>query len=146
MPVDQTRKQEEKMEVSDMQSIEALFSEFAWCADRGLGQQMAELFVEDGVLAIGGQEFQGRERIGEICQQRAQAPRQTRHSWSTLRVARHEGNLAATSAVQTTFERADAQAAPMVRVSDLLDQLVKSADGVWRFQRREISRMISVGE
>lgn len=134
------------MEILDLQSIEALFSEFAWCADRGLGMQMAELFVEDGVLAIGGQEFQGRERIGQICQQRAQAPRQTRHSWSTLRVARYEDGAANTSAIQITFERADALAVPLVRVSDLLDQLVKSVDGVWRFQRREISRQISVGE
>ena len=134
------------MELFDLKSIEALFSEFAWCADRGLGAQMAELFTESGVLAIGGKEFQGHLQIGQVCAQRAQPPRQTRHSWSSLRVVKTDGKVASITAIQTTFERADTESMPVVRVSDLLDQLEKSGDGTWHFMRREIIRQLTVGD
>lgn len=133
------------MNLTDLKSIEALFSEFAWCADRGLGTAMAQLFAEDGVLAVGGKEAKGRQLIGEVCQQRAQPPRRTRHSWSSLRIVEFEQNIATTTSIQTTFELADEQSPGLVRVSDLNDWLVKTAEGEWRFQRREIIRQISVG-
>ncbi|WP_263264105.1 nuclear transport factor 2 family protein [Pseudomonas sp. RIT-PI-S] len=133
------------MELADLKAIEALFSEFAWCADRGLGEKMAALFAEDGVLAIGELEFQGHGRIGLVCQQRAQPPRYTRHTWSGLRVAEDAGDWVRTTAIQTTFERSDTNSSPLVRVSDLFDQLIKTEAGIWRFVRREISRQLSVG-
>lgn len=134
------------MELADIKSIEALFSEFSWCADRGLEEQMAALFTDDGVLAVGGQEFKGRSRIKQVSSQRAQPPRHTRHTWSGLRIEHQTGTSVHTTAIQITFERSDAESLPMVRVSDLFDQVVRTDDGVWRFLRREIIRQLSVGD
>ena len=51
------------MTASDLASIERLLSDFAWCADRGDGAGLAQLFVVDGVLHLGGREFVGRTAI-----------------------------------------------------------------------------------
>lgn len=126
---------------SDLSPIERLLSDFSFYADRGDGAALAALFVPDGVLYVGGQKLEGREKIADDCNRRAQQlNRKTRHIWSNLRVEREDPSAVSTTAVQLTFEQRDTDTPTQLRVSDLFDELQKGADGVWRFTCRTINR------
>ncbi|MDS0858655.1 nuclear transport factor 2 family protein [Burkholderia pseudomultivorans] len=133
------------MIASDLACIERLLSDFAWYADRGNGTELAQLFVADGVLHVGGREFTGRVAIAEDCETRARDPlRKTRHVWSNLRVERSDTASASLTAVQLTFEQRGDDAPAELRISDLHDDVCKDADGAWRFRRRVIQRQMTL--
>ena len=133
------------MTASDLKSIERLLSDFAWFADRGDGAGLAQLFVADGVLEVGGREFSGRTAIADDCDERAKIPgRKTRHVWSNLRVERGDEASATLSAVQMTFEQRGDDKPAELRISDLSDHVCKDTDGAWRFKRRVIGRQMTL--
>ncbi|MGF6243673.1 MULTISPECIES: nuclear transport factor 2 family protein [Paraburkholderia] len=133
------------MTAFDLASIERLLSDFAWCADRGDGAGLAQLFVADGVLHLGEREFVGRAAIARDCEVRASTPgRKTRHVWSNLRVVRREEASASLTAVQLTFEQRGDDVPAELRISDLRDDVCKDADGAWRFSRRVIQRQMTL--
>lgn len=129
----------------ELAPIERVLSDFAWYADRGDGTSLAELFVPDGVLCVGGQELKGRLQIADDCRRRASQPdRKTRHIWSNLRIERAQANSATGTAVQLTFEQHGPDTPTQLRVNDLFDEFEKDAQGVWRLARRVISREMSL--
>lgn len=133
------------MIASDLASIERLLSDFAWYVDRGDGPGLAQLFVTEGVLHVGGHEFKGRLSIADDCATRARIPsRKTRHLWSNLRVEHHDEVSASLSAVQLTFEQRGEEVPAELRISDLHDDVCKDSDGIWRFRRRSIQRQMSL--
>jgi SnoaL-like domain len=127
-------------------SIEQLLSDFAWYADRGEGMALAELFVPDGILVVGGQELHGRERIADDCHRRGiGSKRKTRHVWSNLRIARANAHILETTAIQLTIEQSEPTLPEaQVRVNDLFDTLRRDGHGTWRFERRIISREMAL--
>jgi uncharacterized protein (TIGR02246 family) len=131
---------------SERAAIEQLLSEFAWYADRGEGVSLAELFLPDGILVVGGQELHGRERIADDCHRRGiGSARKTRHVWSNLRIARPSAHVLETTAIQLTIEQTDPSLPEaQVRVNDLFDTLRQDAQGDWRFARRIISREMAL--
>ncbi|MDB5875455.1 MAG: ring hydroxylating beta subunit [Ramlibacter sp.] len=133
------------MTASELRELERLLSDFAWFADRGDGRSLAELFLEDAVLHVGGQQHHGRESIAADCYRRASEPgRKVRHVWSNLRVQDETDGRINTAAIQLTFEQTEAHAKTQLRVNDLLDQFAKGPEGTWRFARRVISRAMAV--
>lgn len=129
----------------DVLEIERLFSDFAWHADRGEGSRLSELFVEDGVLCLGGNEYKGRSEIAEDVDRRARTQgRKTRHVWSNLRIVSIDPDAVVTTAIQLTFEQNTLESAAQVRINDLLDTLQRSSDGRLRFARRTIQREIAL--
>jgi uncharacterized protein (TIGR02246 family) len=127
---------------SERAAIEQLLSDFAWHADRGEGESLAELFLPGGVLVVGGQELHGRPAIADDCHRRGiGSERKTRHVWSNLRTARTDADTFTTTAIQLTIEQTDPnQSRAQVRVNDLFDTLRKDSQGNWRFARRIIKR------
>src|SRR6266852_3062949 len=82
-------------------AIEQLLSDFAWHADRGEGVSLADLFMPDGTLVVGGQELHGRHLIAADCHRRGiGTTRKTRHVWSNLRFTRREADTLETTAIQ----------------------------------------------
>jgi uncharacterized protein (TIGR02246 family) len=132
------------MNEPDLARIERLLSDFAWHADRGDGASLAELFLPDAVLIVGGRRLEGRAEIAADCRRRALTPgRKTRHVWSNLRLdLETDGTLSAT-ALQLTFEQTDS-AATKVRVNDLTDRYRRDAGGTWRFVIRIIERQMAL--
>lgn len=123
----------------ELQSIERLFSDFAWFADRSDAEGLANLFLPDGVLSVRGQESSGSDNIAADCRKRfAAADRKTRHMWSNLRVEMPSADTARTTAVQLTFETSDDDTPARLRVNDVVDELRKAASGEWRFVSRHI--------
>lgn len=127
-------------------AIEQLLSDFAWHADRGDGTSLAELFLPEGILVVGGQELYGRERIADDCHRRGiGSARKTRHVWSNLRFARRNAHVLETTAIQLTIEQTDPTLPEaQVRVNDLFDTLRQDGQGAWRFARRIISREMAL--
>jgi uncharacterized protein (TIGR02246 family) len=131
---------------SERAAIEQLLSDFAWHADRGEGESLADLFMPDGTLVVGGQELHGRERIAADCHRRGVgSTRKTRHDWSKLRITGRAAGTLETTAIQLTIEQTDpGQPHAQVRVNDLFDTLRKDSQGAWRFARRVISREMTL--
>lgn len=132
------------MKQEDIHAIEKLLSDFAWYADRGDGESMAQLFVPDGVLHVGGQQLAGREAIARDCERRHAEPgRKTRHVWSNLRIEGEDADSASTSAVQITFELRAPDGSVQTRVNDLFDTLRRMGSGTWLIENRVIQREIA---
>jgi hypothetical protein len=132
------------MNEPDLTRIERLLSDFAWHADRGDGASLAQLFLPDAVLVVGGARLAGRAEIAEDCRRRALAPgRKTRHVWSNLRLDPQTDGTVSATAIQLTFEQTDA-AATRVRINDLTDRYQRDAAGTWRFMSRIIERQMAL--
>ena len=132
------------MNDSDVLAIQRLLSDFAWHADRGEADHLAQLFLLDGSLHVGGKKLLGRQQIADDCRERAAvAGRKTRHTWSNLRVEATGPGTASATAIQFTYEqRADRPVE--LRINDLADLLIKDGDGRWRFARRTVSRQMQL--
>ena len=132
------------MKQEDIHAIEQLLSEFAWRADRGDGESMANLFVPDGTLHVAGRQLAGRDEIARDCEQRHAEPgRKTRHVWSNLRIQTESADSAHTTAVQITFEQRGTTGTVQTRVNDLFDTLRRVGSGLWLIEHREIRREIA---
>lgn len=129
----------------DTQAIERLLSDFAWHADRGEGELLAQLFLPDGVLFVAGQEFSGRKPIADDCCRKFAIPqRKTRHVWSNLRVVSADENHMVTTAIQLTYEQLGAGQPTQLRINDMFDEFAKDADGAWHFSQRTIRRELAL--
>lgn len=127
------------MTPTEQQSIERLLSDFAFCADHGDAAGLGRLFIEDGLLSVGGRESIGRAQIVLDCQARFDiSDRKTRHVWSNLRITALTRDKASATALQLTFEVPGNDMPVRLRVNDVLDELHKDASGVWQFARRRI--------
>ena len=132
------------MNEPDLARIERLLSDFAWHADRGDGASLAELFLPDAVLIVGGQRLEGRAEIAEDCRRRALTPgRKTRHVWSNLRLDTESDGTVSGTAVQLTFEQA-ASVGTQMRINDLTDRYQRDGAGTWRFLSRIIERQMAL--
>ncbi len=130
---------------ADHKAIERLLSDFAWHADRGEGAALADLFLPDAVLTVGGVDLQGRVAIAADCHRRHENPlRKTRHVWSNLRVLHRDDGAVATAAVQLTYEQTGPDLPTQLRVNDLFDTFRRDAAGRWRFARRLIKRELAL--
>ncbi|MDB5954540.1 nuclear transport factor 2 family protein [Ramlibacter sp.] len=132
---------------ANVERIRQILGDFAWFADRGDGERLAQLFVADGVLHVGGQELVGREQIAQDCLRRAAIPgRKTRHVWSNLRIERVEAGSISSTVVQLTFEQVDQQesGSQQLRISDVFDTFVQDSAGQWRIASRLIQRAMGL--
>ena len=129
---------------SDLAAIQRLMSDFAWCADRGDGASLAELFLPEGILWVGGQEHKGRVQIADDCHRRSLPQRKTRHVWSNLRVDPQDDGTYVATAIQLTFEQTGPDNASQMRVNDVFDRFKRDPQGAWRFMTRTIDRQMSI--
>ncbi|MES2958280.1 MAG: nuclear transport factor 2 family protein [Pseudomonadota bacterium] len=129
----------------DKSAIERLLSEFAWTADRGLGVEMAGLFLPHGTLTVNAQTLHGRQAIAADCQRRFETPgRKTRHVWANLRLHAADGGGYAGAAIQLTFESTGEGQPVKLRVNDVSDRFERDEQGAWRFGTRVIARQMAM--
>ena len=132
------------MSQPDVTKIERLLSDFAWLADRGDGAALAQLFLPQATLVVGGVRLVGRAEIAEDCRRRALDPlRKTRHVWSNLRVIQEADGTIAGNAVQLTFEQTGSDGTKL-RINDVTDRYEVDSDGTWRFKSRIIERQMAL--
>ncbi|MGH6681204.1 MAG: nuclear transport factor 2 family protein, partial [Bradyrhizobium sp.] len=81
--------------------IEQLLTAFAYFADRGDGEALGELFLEEATLNVAGLNMMGPQEIAADCRRRFADPhRKTRHVWSNMRIESADESVIATSAIQ----------------------------------------------
>ena len=132
------------MSQPDIRKIERLLSDFAWLADCGDGTSLAQLFLPDAFLVVGGVRLVGRAEIAEDCRRRAlDLQRKTRHVWSNLRVDKEVDGAIVGKSVQLTFEQTGANGTKL-RISDIFDQYQVDFFGTWRFKSRIIERQMAL--
>ena len=134
----------------DRRSIEDLLVEFAYRLDIGGGLKVHELFEPDGVYVIDGQAVSGQREIREGYEQRAErGPRTARHIFTNIRITMDGPDRATVTSIMTLYaadgEPVHDAAFPLV-IGDFNDGCVRSSDGVWRFERRELTSLFRSGE
>ena len=126
-------------------AIEDLLTAFGNCADRGDGDGIAELFLDDGTLTMGTQPVRGRAAIASFTNERCADPqRKTRHVWSNLKLIATAGATLQAVCIQQTYEQIGADRPAVVRVSDVSDEFARDEQGQWRFASRRILRVFAV--
>jgi SnoaL-like domain len=129
----------------DRQAVEQLLSHFAWHADRGEGEALGGLFLEDGVLEVGGSTLRGPQQIAADNTRRFADPhRRTRHLWSNLRIEHAQPERIVSTALQLTFEQSTPGDPAQLRVNDLHDEFRRNSAGLWRFAHRRIVRAMGM--
>jgi len=114
------------------------------------GRNASDFYAADGLLAIGDNRFQGREKIREFYAWRCQRARTTtRHLVGNLDVDALDEHHARVTGV-VSFHQADGrppvlQSKPAVLVADLINECVLGDDEVWRF-KSHVLRPVFLGD
>ena len=134
-----------KVDPATRLALEDLMTEFAHRVDRGLGDQVHELFTEDGTITGPGLAMASRREIAEQFAARAGDPaRLARHVWSNPRFEPvDERHVRVTTVVQTFIHRREeGEGLPASRyaliVGDSTDVMRRCDDGRWRFASRHL--------
>jgi hypothetical protein len=120
--------------------IEELIFLHAWLLDHGRGEEIADLYTSDGVLAGVGPERRGRDGI--LGYARARKPSRTaRHVCSNIRVQKVDDERMTGTFIITLYRSDDTPPldATPVAVADIDDEYRRCEDGRWRIGRRRIS-------
>lgn len=130
---------------ADRLEIERLLTDFAFLADRGDGEALGWLFLEQATLSVGGLTLLGPRQIAADCHRRFTDPhRKTRHLWTNFRIEHGDASVIVSSALQLTFEQSTPGSPAQLRVNDLHDEFRRNGAGRWRFARRVIERAMGL--
>jgi len=104
------------------------------------GLRAAACYTEDGVFEGGGPPLVGRAAIHEFYRWRAErGERTSRHVVTNLRAEFADAHIARTYAIMMLYA-ADGPpvlpSTPPIIITDLVDECVKGADGLWLLKRR----------
>ncbi|MFE9328722.1 nuclear transport factor 2 family protein [Nocardia sp. NPDC052278] len=123
----------------DLRELQELIAEHSWLLDHGRWHQLADLYVDDGSLAVGPRVIQGREAFLGWADQRVTNPgRRTHHQCTNLRLARAANGTAEGTVMLVLHVSNDAQPAEIEFVGEYRDRYRRDAQGRWRFQHRAL--------
>ena len=124
------------------QAIDALGAEFAWLIDHRGGEGVPELFTEDGVYDMGGEQvFAGRAEIAHFYTSRkSRGQRTARHVFTNLHVRMESEAVAHCVVILTLYACDGAPPYPTtaLMIADYEDVCVRGEDGRWRYRSRTI--------
>jgi hypothetical protein len=125
------------------QAIDALGAEFAWLIDHCSGEGVPELFTEDGVYDMGGEQvFNGRDEIAHFYTSRkSRGQRTARHVFTNLHVHMESETVARCVVILTLYACDGAPPYPTtaLMIADYEDVCVRGEDGRWRYRSRAIA-------
>ena len=122
-----------------------------WCdVNLNAGKTVHELYVEDGIFAVGPQERRGRKAIREFYEARAKrGVRTARHILTNFRVLPGSRDSERRAIGIVSLHAGDKapplDSKPAVLISDLVNEYVREGDGVWRF-KSHLLRPVFVGD
>lgn len=123
-----------------------LVVELTWRIDHGQASRVHELFVDDGVLALGGRQ-EGREAIRGWGVQREASPRQSRHVCTDMRFTVASPTEADGTTTVTVYLRegdGPASTVPTV-IGEYQDTFTRAPDGGWAFRTRSMTAFSRAG-
>ena len=135
-----------EVDAATRHALEALMTEFAHRVDRGLGDQVHELFTEDATITGPGLAMHSRGEIAAQFQARARdSARVSRHLWSNPCFERvDDRHVRVITVVQTYIHRlGEGEELPAgahsLIVGDSIDVMRRCDDGRWRFASRHLN-------
>jgi SnoaL-like domain len=130
-------------------ALHRLETSYWYEVDFNAGTRAHEFYVEDGLFAVGDNQFRGHDKIRAFYAWRLQRGHTTtRHLLNNLQIARQDGPQVRLTGVLSLY-RADGRPPfqgerPPMLVADLSADCVPGDDGVWRYQSH-VLRPIFVG-
>jgi SnoaL-like domain len=123
--------------------IEARAIDYWHEVDINGGARAHEYFTADGVFTSSVKTHRGREAIRAFYAARtARGPRVSRHVISNFRVVAADRDHASTHWVLSLYAADGAPilpSKPPIMLADVVENLVREADGVWRYRSRTIT-------
>jgi uncharacterized protein (TIGR02246 family) len=120
--------------------IEDLIYTHSWLLDHGRGEEIIDLYTDDGVMAGVGPERVGRAGILEYA--RARKPSRTaRHVCTNLRLRAVDPDHVTGTFIITLYRSDDCppRDATPIALADIDDEYLRCDDGRWRIARRQVS-------
>lgn len=118
---------------SDSFQIQSLYSKYCFALDGNNPQMLIECFAPDGIFQVAERQFKGEDQLTMVAQSGDNRPR---HHYANLWVKRVEGDTAQASAYFFLVNLADGA---ICGYGHYDDDMVRGADGGWRFQHRRIT-------
>ena len=127
------------------QEVEARAIDYWYEVDIHGGAKAHEYFTADGVFTSSVKTHSGRDAIKAFYTQRkARGPATSRHVISNFRVVATDRDHASTQWVLSLYAADGAPilpSKPPIMLADVVEELVREADGVWRFKSRVIKEV-----
>jgi len=124
------------------QEIEARAIDYWYEVDIHDGLRAHEYFTADGVFVSSVKTHSGREAIRAFyAARKARGPRTSRHVISNFRVVVADRDRASTQWVLSLYAADGAPTLPSkppIMLADVVEELVREPDGVWRYKSRTI--------
>ena len=124
------------------QEIEARAIDYWHEVDINDGARAHDYFTVDGVFTSSVKTHSGREAIKAFyAQRKARGPRTSRHVISNFRVVAADRDHASTQWVLSLYAADGAPilpSKPPIMLADVAEEVVREADGVWRYKSRTI--------
>jgi hypothetical protein len=128
--------------LSIRQEIEARAVDYWYEVDIHEGSRAHEYFTADGVFTSSVKTHSGREAIRAFyAQRKARGARTSRHVISNFRVVVADRDRASTQWVLSLYAADGAPilpSKPPIMLADVTEELVREADGLWRYRSRRI--------
>jgi hypothetical protein len=125
----------------DRQELLDLVVEHAWLLDHARWHDVADLYLEDGILTLDGHTLTGRAQFLAWADKRAaNADRHTHHQCTNIRLA-SDGTGCAVGTVMLVLFVSDGGAPHVEFVGEYRDNYERDDAGQWRFRARSLRRL-----
>lgn len=133
------------LSTTDREELHDLIVEHAWLLDHGRWHDVANLYVDDGTLSLGGHALTGRAKFLSWADRRAtNTARRTHHQCTNIRLrADIDGQAAGT--VMLVLHVSEGGAPYIEFVGEYRDRYQQADDGRWRFVRRALHPLVEGG-
>jgi hypothetical protein len=120
-----------------LQEFTELETDYWYEVDHNYGRKVGELYVSDGIFAIGSKEMKGREAIAEFYRWReSRGDRTARHVVTNFRMLSHAGDKASFCCVMCLYAadgRPVLPSLPAIMIADIVSDCVRNAEGRWQY-------------
>ena len=125
-----------------LQELTDLEIDYWYEVDHNYGRRAGELYVSDGVFAIGSKVMKGREAVAEFYRWREnRGDRTARHVVTNFRMLSRAGDKASFCCVMCLYAadgRPVLPSLPVIMIADIVSDCIRSADGVWRYDSHRL--------
>jgi hypothetical protein len=130
--------------------LTALEVDYWYDVDFNWGRTASQLYVEEGVFAIGDSRMDGRAAVAEFYSWReGRGVRTARHVVTNFRLEAFSGDSATLRCILLLYAADGAPvlpSLPAIMIGDIVSQCVRIADGRWRYRAHLLSPVFMSGE
>jgi hypothetical protein len=133
-----------------VQELALLETEYWYDVDHNWGRTAHELYLDDGLFAIGKTEMSGRDAIRQFYRWReSRGERTARHVVTNFRARLTGVGQASFECILMLFAADGApvlESRPAIMIADIVGDCVRNADGAWRYRRHRLHPIFMGGE